>query len=168
MSKKEIIVEETSKDISVEEERLPVVKKTLEDINVISIKFHGRYSDIGDYVAILMRVSKIWACGSPFCIFYDHRDKEERNIEVCMPVSKKINKPDIEYKTIKGGEFLITMKKGAYAGLPVAYEAIEKHAGEQDIKLTKKTREYYVKGPGLFVKKYPNRFETVVGYELEG
>lgn len=167
MSKKEIIVEETVKDTPVEEERLPVVKKTFEDINVISIRFKGRYSDIGDYVAILMRVSKIWACGAPFCIFHDHRNKEERDIEVCMPVSRKINKPDIEYKTIKGGDFIITMKKGAYSGLTVAYEALEKYAAENNVKLSKKTREYYVKGPGLFIKKYPNRFETVVGYEVE-
>jgi len=167
MFKKKIKVVETAEGEGLEPKKLPIAEKVFEDINVISIRHKGRYTEIGDFVAILMKTAGIKGQGTPFCIFHDDREKEIRDIEICMPVSRKISKPDIEYKTIKGGKFLVTMQNGAYSELGRGFKELEEYAKENGVKIGKSTREYYIKGPALFVKKYPNRFVTALCYEIE-
>lgn len=136
--------------------------KTIEPVTVGSIRYKGKYSDVGKYIGKIYKALKGNAKGSPFNCYYDGEYKEEAYIEVCVPTSKSIKHPDITVKELPQIKALCTTHIGTYDSLNVAYKALFDYAEENNIKYTIPSREIYVKGPGMIFKGNPNKYVTEI------
>lgn len=141
--------------------------KTIEPVTVASIRYKGKYSDVGKYIGKIYKALKGNAKGSPFNCYYDGEYKEEADIEVCVPTSKSINHPNITVKELPQIKALYTTHNGAYDTLNVAYKAIFDYAEVHNIKCVIPSREIYVKGPGMIFKGNPNKYVTEIIIPVE-
>jgi DNA-binding transcriptional MerR regulator len=141
--------------------------KTIEPVIVASIRYKGKYSDVGKYISKIYKVLKGNANGSPFNCYYDGEYREEADIEVCVPTSKLIKHPDITVKQLPKVKVLCTTHIGTYENLNVAYKAIFDYAQENNIKCMIPSREIYIKGPGMIFKGNPNKYVTEIIIPIE-
>ncbi|GAA0182841.1 MerR family transcriptional regulator [Clostridium sediminicola] len=141
--------------------------KTIESETVASIRYKGKYSDVGKYISKIYKAIKGKSEGYPFNCYHDGEYRDEADIEVCVPTNKSINHPDITVKELPQIKALWTTHIGAYESLNVAYKAIFDYAQEHNIKCAIPTREIYVKGPGMIFKGNPNKYVTEIIIPIE-
>lgn len=133
---------------------------TTEPVNIISIRYNGRYDETGIYVGKLFKAAKSNAKGPVFNIYHDCDKKDIADIETCLVVKKKIEAPEVTYKTLKSERALVTTHIGGYETISNAYKAIYDYAQEHNIQIKSPTREIYLKGPGMVFKGNPNKYQT--------
>lgn len=102
---------------------------------------------------------------APFIIFHDVIDeKTPGDIEICLPVDRKVELADEAYLTrIPGGEFAATMHKGPYDQVSPAYHALSNWAAGNGRELAGAPRERYLNDPST-VK--PDELLTEVHWPL--
>lgn len=139
-----------------------VIKKQLDEAQVISIRYKGRYDECGSYISKLYKVAKGAQKDVPFNIYYDEGYEEIADIEVCLPVKKEVVSKEVAFKNIPAVQVLSVIHIGPYDQVGGAYEAISKYAKDNGINLVGPTREIYRKGPGMLFKGNPNKYVTEV------
>ena len=136
--------------------------KEIPDIKVISVRFKGKYQEIGLYFGQLYKKAKGQSNGSPFALYYDEEYCEIADIEACLPV-----KSHQESKNIKGGQYLTTIHQGSYNTLHQGYKELMDYAEAHKIKITTPSREIYLKGPGMIFKGNPKNYLTEIAIPIE-
>lgn len=138
-------------------------------VTVASIRFRGKYSDVGQYFGKIFRAVKGNAAGTSFSLYHDAEFNENADIEVCVPIAGTINDSSITVKKLPGVKAICTTHKGSYDSLNLAYKAIMDYSNEHNLKCLTPSREIYVKGPGMIFKGNVNNYitEILVPFEKE-
>lgn len=135
-------------------------RKTAEELLVISIRFRGKYPEVGKYAGRLFKAAGSKACGAPFSLYYDEEYREEADIELCLPVSSRIAVPEITCRRLPEITALCTMYEGSYEELGAAYKALLDGAAERKLVPQGPSREIYLKGPGTIFRGNPAHYRT--------
>lgn len=136
--------------------------KTIAPITVASVRYKGKYSDVGKYIGKIYKAVKNNGSGPPFCCYYDAEYKDEADIELCVPTTKLINNPNISAKKLPEIKAICTTHIGSYDKLNLAYKALFDYGNEHDISFMTPSREIYIKGPGMIFKGNENKFVTEI------
>lgn len=136
--------------------------ETIDEQLIAYIPFLGHYENCSEYFPKLFKAGKSKVCGAPFNMYYDGEYKEEATIESCIPIKERFQAKDIYIKTLSKSKVLKTTHIGKYEQLSYAYKAIIDYAKENKIELSIPSREYYLKGPGLFMKGNPDKYITEI------
>lgn len=145
-----------------------VITKQVRDQIILSIRFKGKYNEIGDYYSKLYKVAARLSAGAPFALYHDEGYKaEDADIEACIPIRKNFEQGEWKSKVLKGGKFISIIHKGSYDTLHEAYAFITDYAKENEIKLNPPAREIYLKGPRMIFKRKPQHYVTEVQYCID-
>ena len=142
--------------------------KEIPSMTVASIRFKGKYSDVGKHIGKIYQVVKDKACGAPLNLYYDKEYQEEADIELCVPVKGVISGSDgLAVKILPAMKAITTMHTGDYQKLNEAYKAVLDYAKENGLELLTPSREVYQKGPGMIFKGNPEKYvtEVIVPYQ---
>ena len=112
-----------------------VERKNIQKTNVITFRFKGRYSDVGEYISSLYKEAKSNGTGPVLNLYYDEGYEEEADIEICVPLKKKITSSKFEVKELPEIHALSTIHKGSYDNINNAYKAIIDYAKENNIEI---------------------------------
>lgn len=134
--------------------------KEIKAVNVVSIRFMGKYNELDKYVPLLYRIAKDACDGKHFNCYYDDECKDVADIELCLPVKRPVRNAEVEYKTMPGIRAIFTRHFGAYENISFAYKALYQYADKASIQLTTPSREIYVKGPGTIFRGNPDKYIT--------
>lgn len=131
------------------------------DMKVASVRYKGRYEEVGKYLGILFKHVGMKGVSAPFSMYYDDSYMEENaDVEVCVEVKKAVEKDQVSTKTLAGGEYVVTTHIGPYDTLSKSYKAIADYMNENGLEASVPSREIYVKGPGMLFKGNPEKYET--------
>ncbi len=140
---------------------------TKESIEIASVRYIGKYTDMGQYIQKLFKAVGGSAAGAPFALYYDEEFKEDgADVEVCVPVKKSINKGEVTSRTLKAAKYIVTTHVGPYEELTHAYKAITDEATERALNIVSPIREVYQKGPGMLLKGNPQKYRTDLMMEI--
>ena len=134
---------------------------------VASIRYKGKYSDVGKYIGKIYKAVKGNGKGAPFNCYYDSEYREEADIELCVPTSKSVNNSEVTSKELPRIKAICTTHNGTYESLNKAYKAILDYAKENNLKCLIPSREVYIKGPGMIFKGNPNNYITEIIIPIE-
>lgn len=143
--------------------------KTVQPIAVASMRFQGKYSDVGHYIGKIYKVVKDKANGAPFNCYYDEEFKEDADIELCVPTKGILHSSnsDIICKQLPQIKGIATIHTGSYETLNQAYKALLDYAFEHQLKCKIPSREIYQKGPGAIFKGNPDKYVTEIIIPIE-
>jgi DNA-binding transcriptional MerR regulator len=145
--------------------------KEIAPVLVAAIRYKGKYSDVGKQIGVLYKAVKGDAAGAPIQCYYDTEYKEEgADMELCLPIKKTINHPDVTVKKLPAVKAICTVHTGRYETLNIAYKALMDYANEHKMTLTAPSREIYVKGPGMIFRGNEDRYvtEIIIPFEETG
>ena len=128
-------------------------EKVILDTLVASIRYRGKYDEMGHYIAELFKIVKSNAIGPITALYYDTSfQAENADIEVCVAVKKPVTGKDVAALNLEGGKFISTVHVGPYETLCDGYEAIQMYIEANDLAVETPSREVYLKGPVCFLK----------------
>lgn len=144
-----------------------IIKDVAERI-IVSIRFKGRYQDVGNYLKKLYKVCGRHACGSPFSLYYDqeYRD-DDADIEICVPVKLPVSFEDIRSRALKGGWVVSAIHRGPYEMIGETYKILFDSINEKGLKVFGPNREIYLKGPGMIIPRSTKKFVTEIQMPVE-
>lgn len=145
-----------------------IEEKNLAAVLVASIRYKGKYSDVGKYIGTLYKAVKSDAAGAPIQCYHDAEYMEEdADLELCIPTKKKVSHPDVTAKTLPAVKAICTTHVGSYEKLHMAYKALTDYANEHKLSTITPSREVYVKGPGMIFKGNEDNYitEIIIPYE---
>lgn len=141
--------------------------KEFQPMTVLSIRFKGKYSDVGKYIGTIYQEAGGKTAGGPFCCYYDDEYKEEAEIELCVPTKGLLRGVRTSAKRLPEIKAVCTTHIGSYESLNLAYKALLDYAHEHSLKLGLPSREIYHKGPGMIFKGNPNKYVTEIVIPVE-
>lgn len=137
--------------------------KEIEPIRVAYTKYKGFAIEANKVFPNVFKAIRGKTNGAPL-FNYISMDKQSKIglIELCVPTQERPIGNGIEVKELSRMKALCTTHLGPYESLPMAYDAIEAYAIENNIHLTSPFREVFIKGPGMFLKGKPKNYITEV------
>jgi DNA-binding transcriptional MerR regulator/DNA gyrase inhibitor GyrI len=147
-------------DMSVEKD---IVIKELPDMRVASIRFKGKYEDMGKRIGEIMRRAARFSSGGPFVLYHDseYRD-QDADMEVCVPLSREPHEDGLTCRILAGGRAVTLVHQGPYSTLSRSYERIMSYLGDCGLKALVPSRELYLKGPGFIFAGSPKKYLTEI------
>lgn len=137
-------------------------------VNVASIRYNGKYSDVGKYIGTLYKAVKGGADGAPIQLYYDAGYMEEgADMEICVPIKKSVDHPGVAMKKLPAIRALCTTHVGSYEKFNLAYKALMDYANEHHLKFTTPSREIFIKGPGMIFKGNEENYVTEIIIPVE-
>lgn len=144
-------------------EKYEIIMKEVPSMTVASIRFKGKYSDVGKYIGKIYRLVKDKACGAPFNLYYDNEYHEDADIELCVPIKGIISdSDDVNVRVLSAMHGISTVHTGDYQKLNGAYKAVLDYAKEKGLECVIPSMEVYQKGPGMIFKGNPDKYVTEV------
>lgn len=141
----------------------------LADKIVCSVRYKGRYEDVGLYLGLLYKKAGRFVKGKPFCLYHDGEYKEkEADIEVCLEVRKELKLEGISCRILKGGRAVSLIHQGPYGTQGQSYARLFDYCNERGINTVIPGREVYLKGPGMIFRGNPQKYLTELIYMVEG
>jgi Predicted transcriptional regulators len=142
------------------EDRIEV--KRLAPLTVLTVRFKGRYGDMGRYIGGLYRQAKDKADGAPFRLCYDDDYKEEADIALCLPTRGLLAAKNAEAGRLPPVTAVCITHRGGYDTLNLTYKAALDFARARRLTCLPPSREIYIKGPGTIFKGSPSRYLTEI------
>jgi DNA-binding transcriptional MerR regulator len=139
-----------------------ITRKDFAALTVASVRFQGKYGDVGKYFGLLLKETGRQACGPPFCCYYDDDYREEADIEACVPTRGAVHGKWVKARELPGITAVCTTHTGNYASLNLAYKAVLDYTGEQGLQCLLPSREIYHQGPGLIFRGNPHKYVTEI------
>ena len=139
--------------------------KELTEIDVISLKWKGEYSETGKAMGQVYRSAGRHAAGPAFNLYFDAEYKEVATVESCLPVKKKFKSKlenKLERKSLKGGRFYTLTHVGPYEKIGTSYAKIFEYIKNKGETAKIPNREVYIKGPGMIFKGNPDKYITEI------
>lgn len=154
-----------------------VMKKSTFEINEIeladkiicSVRYKGRYDDIGLYLGLLYKKAGRYVKGKPFCLYHDGEYMESNaDVEVCLEVRKELQVEGINCRILKGGRAVSLIHRGPYGTQGQSYGRLFDYCNERGLTTVIPGREVYLKGPGMIFKGNPQKYLTELIYMVKG
>ena len=150
---------------SAEARRMKVVPGVvIEDLPgrlICGLRFQGKYQEVGVKIGVVFRACARAAAGRPFSLYYDGEFKEEgADIEICVPVKKKISAEGIDCRTLAGGQAATIVHRGPYATLGPSYQKLFEYCADKGLRTILPIREEYIKAPGFIFRGNPKNYLT--------
>lgn len=127
---------------------------------VATIRFKGKYCEIGDYFSKLFEYAGEKVTGVPFTCYYNLEYAEIADMEVCVPVSAPVYGQDIQTRTVESVTAIGVKHIGAYENLGLAYQSLFDYAHEHNLEYFAPIIEFYDKSMGYTLKGNPDKYET--------
>ena len=142
--------------------------KSMPQVMVASLRYKGKYSDVGNYIKTIYKTIKGKSSGTPFNLYHDSEYKENADIEVCVPIKKYIDTSIVDIKKLPAIKGISTIHYGEYHKLNNAYKALFDYAEQNNINCTGPARETYLKGPSMIFKGNQSKYVTEIIIPVEG
>lgn len=136
---------------------------TLEEIPitlVASIRFTGRYSEIGAYIPVLFKAVQGNVNGAVINCYYDEDCMEQADMELCLPTKKPVVTNTVNCKYLPAIQAVCTTHYGSHETLHFAYKALFHYVNEHGIAVITPFREIYEKSRGMVFKGNPQNYVT--------
>jgi DNA-binding transcriptional MerR regulator len=131
------------------------------EMSVCSIRYTGRYDEIGTRFQELFKKAGRYACGAAMALYHDIDYKEgDADIEAALPVRKAVSIPGVVCRKLPAEKLLSAFHYGPYETLHETYRAAYEAVKERDLEIHAPCREIYQKGPGMFFHRDPKKFVT--------
>ena len=141
--------------------------KSIEDFPIASIRWKGRYDEVGKTLVRLMKRAGPLSSGRPFNLYYDEDFKEDgADIETCIRLRKGKTFDGVSTRVLQGGRALSIVHIGPYEQIGNAYTRMAEYAGENGHELRPPSREIYLKGPGPIFRGNSKKYLTEIQYML--
>ena len=127
---------------------------------VASIRFSGKYYEIGDYFSKVFECAGDKVNGIPFTCYYNLEYAEIADMEVCVPVSAPVFGQDIQIRTVENVTAIGVKHIGAYENLGMAYQSLFDYARQHNLEYFAPIIEFYDKSMGYTLKGNPDKYET--------
>jgi effector-binding domain-containing protein len=88
--------------------------KTLDDMLIASIRFVGQFDEITKNFGELAEAVEPYINGKAFTLYRGGNPKTGYDVEVCFPVSQRVEKGVIKSRVLKGEDVICTIHKGPY------------------------------------------------------
>lgn len=142
--------------------------KEVEAITIASLRYLGRYDELGTYLGKLFKAIGMNAAGTPFALYHDGEYKEEgADIEVAVPVKKPVNHDGVTTRTLEGGKHACLVHVGPYSTLHQSYKQLADYLATQGLVGATPSREHYLKGPGMLLKGNEEKYRTEIQIPLK-
>jgi effector-binding domain-containing protein len=159
---------ESLKEAVIMNKNVVICVKEVPEQRIASLKYKGKYSNMGEYIGELMKAVGGSANGPIVALYYDESYMEDgAEIEVAVPVKKSVEKGQVKTRTLTGGKFLSVIHIGPYERLSESYKAAMDYLEANGMKTRTPSREVYLKGPGMLLKGNPEKYETEILMEIE-
>ncbi len=130
------------------------------DLLVATIRFQGKYEEVGKAFGKLFKNCGRAYAGSNFSLYYQAEFQEIADIEAGISLKKEIKKEGIACKVLPGGKALSTIHQGPYTTVGESYKRILDFKNQNNLKTMLPTRELYLKGPGMILRGNPLKYVT--------
>ena len=147
--------------------RYEIALKELAPQAILSVRFQGKYPDVGRHIGGLYREARNEAAGPPFCLYYDEEYRETADIELCLPTRGLLSGSKATARELPGMRALCVTHIGGYEIINLAYKALLDAARERGLRCLTPSREIYRKGPGMIFKGNSNRYVTEIAIPVE-
>jgi DNA-binding transcriptional MerR regulator len=142
-----------------------VTVKDVQPVFMASVRFKGRYIEIGDHLTRLFSIFSTVANGPAFCMYHDdHHADENMNIECCLPIIKKLPAAGINYSTLPGARMVTITHEGDYSTIWMAYKKIVDYLNKKDLPIIPPSREIYLRSKGKILPGDPENFLTEIQF----
>jgi effector-binding domain-containing protein len=140
-----------------------IVKKRVDDMLIASIRFRGKYEEVGEYFDKLYRHCEEHVCGPGFCLYHYETDTEGGvDIEACIPVTQAVEADDIKSRTLEGGQVLSMLHYGPYDKLSETYKKLFDYIKENGIAVSPTEREIYLEWNPDDLEKYVTEIQALL------
>lgn len=140
---------------SVSEVEIPAMK-------IAGIRFQGQYHEISMYFEKLYRIVQNRVTGSPITCYYSLEYSEQADMEVCVPVSEKVNGNGVISRNLQKNKALHVTHIGKYEKLTSAYKVLFDYANEHHLTYETPLIEIYEKGYGTTMAGNPEKYITEI------
>ncbi len=146
-----------------------VTIKDVPDMFIASIRYKGRYTDIGDqHMTRLYAIFGTVTNGPPFCLYHDeHHADENMNIECCMPITQKMPAAGINYICPHRRPMVTIMHEGDYPTSGWHIKKIVDYLNKKDLPIIPPSREIYLRGKGKILPGDPEKYLTEIQFQYE-
>ncbi len=159
----QIITKEREARVAMQQTEFQVEEKAVDDLLIAGVRMQGKYSECGKGFGRIGRKFGMQLNGKPLMLCYDSEYKEDdADFEPCMPIKKGNSTDEISVRTLAGGRCASLLHKGPYEELSRSYEVILRYMKEKGYKITRPTREVYIKGPGMIFRGNPKKYLTEI------
>ncbi len=159
----EIIQREQEAKSMLEDGDFAVGEKELEEIEVASLRWKGRYSETGKALHQVGRLAGRFIRGKPMNLYYDEEYKEEdADIESCYPVKGMRESGALTLRRLAGGRCAFLVHKGPYDQLGRSYAKVMDYIQNRGYRILPPAREVYIKGPGMILRGNPRKYLTEI------
>jgi effector-binding domain-containing protein len=141
--------------------------KEIPAMMVASIRYKGKYADMGKYIGTLYKAIKGNGDGAPICLMHDDDYKEEADLEICVPIKKEIRAQNITVKKLPAIKALCTMHEGSYDDFNLAYKTLTDYARDNKLEMKTPSRQKYIKGPGMIFRGNESKYITEIIIPIE-
>lgn len=139
---------------------------TLGETRVASLRFTGRYDQIGQYYARLFKHYGRFVAGPPMALYHDAEFRDnDANIEACLPLRSNaaaVNKDGAEIKVLPAQKAAQIVHRGSYEELGASYKKLVDFLAAEGAQAVVPSREVYLKGPGMILPRSPKRYLTLI------
>ncbi len=127
-----------------------ITTRQVPDMLIAGIRFLGSPSDVPIVYQKLAAAVGDAASGKPFCLRYWGNPGPQRDIELCLPVSRPVESADVHSRMLPGGEMLVTQHRGRYDQLRTAWTRLYSYMRERALGGgNKPSREVFLEGAGI-------------------
>ena len=174
-----------------------VEMKTVPAMDVVTVRYRGRYDEMGSRIGLLFRFCGRWVGGPVFALYRDPEYREDdADIEVCLPLkgqsAEKARRsverflkgslsacPDdsreaemesgdrIAIRNVPQATVLSIVHVGGYDTIGEGYRKIGDEMARREIRSTPPSRELYLKGPGMVFRGNPAKYRTEIQMPVE-
>lgn len=142
--------------------------KEIPAMMVASVRYKGKYQDMGKYMGIIYKAIKGNGDGAPVCLMYDDDYKEdEADLEICVPIKKEIRAQGITVKKLPAIKALCTTHEGSYGSFNLAYKTVTDYARNNHLIMKTPSRQKYIKGPGMIFRGNEAKYITEIIIPVE-
>lgn len=145
-----------------EEKSYEITIENIDPVMVAGLRIRDAYNQIGKYTTELYKAVKGNINGNLINCYYDEDYVEIADMEICIPVRKRIESSTVLCKTLPSVNAVCTTHYGSYEALHLAYEALFSYVNDNKLTLLTPSREVYLKGPGMIFKGNPNKYITKI------
>ena len=139
---------------------------TLDPVRVASLRYRGRYDQIGAYYSRLFRLYGRFVAGAPLALYHDAEFRDaDADIEACLvlrPEGTITEKDGAQIKVLPSQRVAQVVHQGGYDRIGEAYQRVFDFLRAEGATATTPSREVYMKGPGMILPRSPRKFVTLV------
>lgn len=135
---------------------IKVIEKKVDDVLIASVRYQGKYEDMGAYIGTLMKAAGRFAAGPVFGLYHDDGTTEIHDVEVCVPVSDTVKTKDVATRLLPGGPMLSYTHSGDYSRLAESWGKLFRYIEAEKLQTGMPVREIYL----VWDEKDPSKNQT--------